>query len=116
MARVFPRFLACCAWPLPCFAVPEKLSTAVLFGIGGDKPDVDDPRSGLIPVLPACFRPAFATHPKPERAAEEKVLRRSAAVFVVVRPRTRRYPNAPCRLWSDLWLDPGMAAAVLFLG
>jgi len=41
--------------PLPCFAVPEKLSTAVLFGIGGDKPDVDDPRSGLIPVLRLAF-------------------------------------------------------------
>jgi len=41
--------------PLPCFAVPEKLSTAVLFGIGGEKPGVDDPRSGLIPVLRLAF-------------------------------------------------------------
>ena len=27
-------------------------------------------------------------------------------------PFGRRYPNAPCRLWSDTQLDPGMAAAV----
>ena len=40
---------------MPCFAVPKKLSTAVLFGIGGDKPGVDDPRNGLIPVLRLAF-------------------------------------------------------------
>src|SRR5829696_10447127 len=48
MAQLFPRFLTYC-----CLALADALSTSVRHWCG--KAGVDDPRSGLIPVLRLAF-------------------------------------------------------------